>query len=101
MPTLFRSKLFIEHFSQISRKSVSSRYPINSFEENASHQNRSASFRLQKKYKHVMPFLRVVSTMGSHCEPPANDMIGPRKFTAGKMALPGKAIVFLVTFHPS
>ena len=27
-------------------------YPINSFEEDASHQNRTASSRLQKKHKH-------------------------------------------------
>ena len=42
-----------------------------------------------------------MSTTGSHCEPPANDMIGPPKFTVSKMALSGKAIVFLVTFNRS
>ena len=76
------------------RKSVNSTYPINSFEEEAFCGNRSASFRLQKIYKHFTPSLRIISTRSSHCEPPANYIIEPLTFTASKMALRGKAIVF-------
>ena len=52
-------------------------YPINSFEEEESYRNRSASFRLQKSYKYITPSLRIMSTQGSHCEPPANEIIEP------------------------
>ena len=47
-------------------------YPINSFEEEAFCGNRSASFHLEKIYKHFTPSLRIMSTQGSHCEPPVN-----------------------------
>ena len=39
-----------------------------------------------------------MSTQGSHCEPPANDIIEPLTFTVSKMALRGKAIVFQSRF---
>ena len=73
-------------------------YPINSFEEEAFCGNRSASFLLQKIYKHFTPSLRIMSTPGSHCEPPTNYIIEPLTFTASKMALRGKAIVFQSRF---
>ena len=57
-----------------------------------------ASFCLQKIYKHVTPSLTIMSTQGSHCEPRANDIIEPLTFTASKMALRGKAIVFQSRF---
>ena len=37
-------------------------------------------------------------TQGSHCEPPANDIIEPLSFTASKLAVRGKAIVFQSRF---
>ena len=76
-------------------------HTLYSFDDDTSHQNHSVSFHRQKKYKHVTPSPRNMSTMVSQCEPPANELIGPWKFTASKMVLHGKAIVFLVTFHPS
>ena len=47
---------------------------------------------------HFMPSLRIMSTPGSHCEPPTNYIIEPLTFTASKMALRGKAIVFQSRF---
>ena len=87
---------YIEEFviSRFYSKSVNSTYPSNSFEEEAFCRNRSASFRLQKIYKHFTPCLRIMSTQGSLCEPPANDIIEALIFTVSKMALRGKAIVF-------
>ena len=71
-------------------------YPINSFEEEESYRNRSASFRLQKSYKHITPSLRIMSTQGSHCEPPANEIIEPLTIIASRNG--GKAIVFQSRF---
>ena len=56
-------------------KLVNSTYPVNSFEEEPSYRNPSASFCLQKNYKHVTPSVRILSTQGSHRDPPANDII--------------------------
>ena len=39
-----------------------------------------------------------MSTLGSHCEPPANNIVDPLTFTARKMALCGKVIVFQSRF---
>ena len=77
---------------EISRKSVNSTYPLNSFEEEASYRNRSASFRLQKNYKRVTPSMRIMY------EPLGNDIIEPQIFTASKMALRGKAMAFQSRF---
>ena len=39
-----------------------------------------------------------MSTPGSHCEPPANNIVEPLTFTVSKMVLRGKVIVFQSCF---
>ena len=39
-----------------------------------------------------------MSTPGSHCEPPANNIVEPLTFTGSKMVLRGKVIVFQSCF---
>ena len=77
---------------EISRKSVNSTYPLNSFEEEASYRNRSASVRLQKNYKRVTTSMRIMY------EPLGNDIIEPQTFTISKMTLRGKAMAFQSRF---
>ena len=83
---------------EISRKSVNLLQfnrqfnPLNSFEEEASYRNRSASVRLQKNYKRVTPSMNIMY------EPLGNDIIEPQTFTASKMALRGKAMAFQARF---
>ena len=73
-------------------------YPINSFEDEESYRNRSASFRFQKSYKHITPSLRIMSTQGSHCEPPANKIIEP--LIASTNGASRESDSFSVTFSP-
>ena len=87
MPTHFCSLLFSS--GQISRNSVNSTYPINSFEEEASCRNRIASFRLLNIWKHDTLYWRIMSTPGSLCEPPANNIVEPLTL----MALRGKVFI--------
>ena len=76
-------------------------YPINSFEEEESYRNRSASFRLQKSYKHITPSLRIMSTQGSHCEPPANEIIDPQTIIASRNGASRESDSFSVTLTVS
>ena len=76
-------------------------YPINSFEEEESYRNRSASFRLQKSYKHITPSLRIMSTQGSHFEPPANEIIEPLTIIASRNGASRESDSFSVTFSPA
>ena len=75
-------------------------YPVNSFEEEESYRNRSASFRLQKSYKHITPSLRIMLTQGSHCEPPANEIIESLTIIASRNGASRESYSFSVTFFP-
>jgi len=62
---LFRSVSISEYSGQISRKTIDSTYPINSFKEQGFSRKTSASFRLPKIYKHVKPSERDMSTQNA------------------------------------